>query len=153
MRWRELKQGKRPKPNPIKQEPTFKAAAIVARFKAWVVDMFMIYVPILYITTYIILDGKEAFQSNQWAIFIDTVLFGLILALFWTKKGQSPGLKAYDLKLIDTNTGQNPSFVRAFWRYLAYLISGATIIGLLLAPFRKDRKNLHDLLSKTLVIS
>jgi len=90
VRWRKLKQGKQSKPNPATEEPSFKAAAIVARFKAWVIDMFMIYVPLLYVTTYIILDGKEAFQSNQWAIFIDTTLFGLILALFWAKKGQSP---------------------------------------------------------------
>lgn len=153
MRWRELKQGKRPKQSLATEEPAFKAAAIVARFKAWVIDMFMIYVPILYITTYFILDGKEAFQSNQWAIFVDTALFGLILAYFWAKKGQSPGLRAYDLKLIDTTTKQKPSFGRALWRYVSYLISGASIIGLFLAPFRKDRKNLHDLLSKTLVIS
>lgn len=153
MRWRELKQGKRPKTTSTPEETTLKAAPIVMRFKAWVIDMFMIYVPILYITTYFILDGKEAFQSNHWAIFVDTILFGLILALFWTKKGQSPGLKAYDLHLIDSTTQKSPSFLRAFGRYIAYLVAGVTIIGLLFAPFRKDRKNLHDILSRTLVIS
>lgn len=153
MRWRELKQGKRPQKSQIPHEPTQKGAPIVSRFKAWVVDMFMIYVPLLYITTYIILDGKEAFQSNHWAIFANTALFGLILALFWSKKGQSPGLRAYELRLIDTNTKKNPTLGKALWRYVAYLIAGVSIFGLLIAPFRKDRKNLHDLLSRTLVIS
>jgi len=151
MRWRELKQGKRPKPSSPPKDETPKAAPLVERFKAWVIDMFMIYVPLLYFTTYVILDGKEAFQSNNLAIFADTALFGIILALFWSKKGQSPGLKAYDLYLIDSNTKQKPSFIRSLWRYVAYLFSGVTLVGLLIGFFRKDRKNLHDLLSHTYV--
>jgi len=153
VRWRELKRGKRAQKIQPPQTPIQKGAPLISRFKAWVIDMFMIYVPLLYITTYIILDGKEAFQSNPWAIFANTALFGIILALFWSIKGQSPGLRAYELRLIDTSTKAHPTFVRALWRYGAYLISGVSIFGLLLAPFRKDRKNLHDLLSRTLVIS
>jgi len=151
MRWRDVKKGKFQKLED-EEELTPKAAPLVLRFKAWIIDVFMIYIPILYITTYFILDGKDAFQSNQFAIFIDTALFGVILALFWTKKGQSPGLKAYELKLIDLKDEKSPSFLKSLWRYFLFLIAGVSIVGLCLGFFRKDRKNLHDLLSKTVVI-
>ncbi|NLC27527.1 MAG: RDD family protein, partial [Campylobacteraceae bacterium] len=105
------------------------------------------------ITTYLVLDGKDAFQSNQVAIFADTAIFGLILAFFWARNGQSPGLRAYNLHLIDIRSKTRPSFLRSLWRYFTFLLAGASVIGLLLAFFRKDKKNLHDLLSQTIVIT
>ncbi len=119
------------------------------RFKAFVVDMFMIYIPILYITTYFILDGKEDFLSNQLAVFCDTFLLGLILSAFFAKTGQSPGYKAYELKLIDIQTKAKPSFGRAFFRYFCFLLSGATLFGLFVCFIREDKRHLHDLLSQT----
>jgi uncharacterized RDD family membrane protein YckC len=153
MRWREIKQGKKAPAETDSAGPIFSAAPIVQRAKALIIDVFMIYIPLLYLTTYVILDGKEAFQSNQWAIFIDSFLFGLILALFWAKTGQSPGCRAYNLEVIHTKTGKKPHFFQALWRYGAFLLAGTTIFGILLAPFRQDKKNLHDLLSHTLVVS
>jgi uncharacterized RDD family membrane protein YckC len=153
VRWREIKQGKKPSAATPSAEPHFTAAPVVQRAKALIIDVFMIYIPLLYLTTYIVLDGKEAFQSNQWAIFIDSLLFGLILASFWAKTGQSPGCRAYELQIIHTTTGEKPNFFQALWRYVAFLLAGTTVIGVLLAPFRQDKKNLHDLLSRTLVIA
>lgn len=153
MRWREIKQGKKAPVEPDTTGPRFFAAPVVQRVKALIIDVFMIYIPLLYLTTYIVLDGKEAFQSNQWAIFIDSLLFGLILALFWAKTGQSPGCRAYELKVIHVSSGEKPNFFQALWRYVAFLLAGTTVVGVLLAPFRQDKKNLHDLLSRTLVVS
>ena len=151
MRWRKVKQGKQPKTTPKLDPEGILIVPIISRFKAWIVDIFMVYIPLLYITTYLILDGKDAFQSNQLAIFADTAVFGLILAFFWAKNGQSPGLRAYDLRLIDIKTKTCPTFLRSLWRYFAFLLAGASVVGLLLAFFRKDKKNLHDLLSHTIV--
>ncbi len=152
MRWRDVKQN-RVKKQEIKPQDDIKFVPVLWRFKAFIIDMFMIYIPILYITTYMVLGSKEAFLENQIAIFADTFLLGFILSIFIAKSGQSPGYKAYDMKVIDTKTAKKPSFFRAFWRYICFLIAGACVIGLFIAFFRKDKKNLHDLLSRTTAVN
>ncbi|MBE0495587.1 MAG: RDD family protein [Campylobacterales bacterium] len=147
VRWRTLKQGKKSPPAP--SLPCFPLAPTTLRVKAFIVDVFMIYLPLLYLTTYGILGGKDAFQSNQLAIFLLTLLFGVILSLFWMRTGQSPGYRVYGMRLVHARTGKSPSFLLGMWRYLAFLLAGTSMIGLMLSPFRKDGKNLHDLLSGT----
>lgn len=148
MRWRDVKNKNIEKP-PNKEDLGPNVAPTVLRIKAFIVDIFMIYIPILYVTAYIVLDGKDDFLSNETAIFVDVFLFGLILIVFWVAKGQSPGYKAYDLHVIDTRTKKKPLFFRALMRYICFLLSGATFLGLFVVFFRKDRMHLHDLLSNT----
>lgn len=149
MRWRDIKHKK---VEQKEKKPTYIMASAIQRIKAFIVDVFMIYIPILYITAYMVLDGKDDFLNNQEAIFIDVLLFGIILVIFWVKSGQSPGYKAYALQVIDANTKQKPLFVRSLWRYFAFLISGASFFGLFVFLFRKDKRHLHDILSNTLSI-
>ena len=59
-----------------------KIAPIWARVKAFVIDLFIIGMPIFYATTYLLLDGKEAFLHNQIAIFGANSLISLIICLF-----------------------------------------------------------------------
>ncbi len=151
MRWRDVKQHKFSSPKT--DEVKINYASVLSRFKSFVVDIFMIYTPILYITTYVVLDGKDDFLANQIAVFVDTFLLGLILSIFFAKSSQSPGYKAYDIRLLDKKTMKSPSFLRAFFRYFVFLISGASLVGLVLCFFRKDKQNLHDLLSRTIVVN
>ncbi|MDR1975791.1 MAG: RDD family protein [Campylobacteraceae bacterium] len=132
-------------------EPT-QSAPISRRVKAFIIDMFMINMAILYFAVYIILGSREEFLQNQSAIFICTMVFGVILSIFFAAKGQSPGYKAYDIKLIDARTGEKPGFFRAYWRFLCFMFSGAIVVGLLLVFFRDDKKSLHDILSDTICI-
>lgn len=148
MRWRDVKNKKYKQEKPQKQ--VLISSPILWRMKAFITDSFMIYIPILYITTYLILDGKEDFLSNQMAVFVDTFLFGFILSIFFAKSGQSPGFRAYEMKLIDKKTMEKPSFFKAFFRYFCFLISGASVVGLFLCFFRKDKQNLHDIMSQTM---
>jgi uncharacterized RDD family membrane protein YckC len=145
MRWRDIKQRK------VKlQPPLFQTASISKRIKAFIIDMFMINMAVLYFAAYIVLGGKDEFQQNQPAIFICTMVFGFILSVFFALKGQSPGYKAYNIKLIDLKTGEKPRFFRAYFRFICFIFSGATIIGLAIAFFRNDKKSLHDILSDTI---
>ena len=52
------------------------------RLKAFITDMFMINMPLLYLTTYVFLDGKEAFTHNQSVIFACGIGYGFITSLF-----------------------------------------------------------------------
>ena len=113
----------------------------------------MIYMPILYILAYLVLDGKDAFQSSTLAPLIGMLSYGVIDAIFISRSGQTPGKKAYDIKVVDTTTQETISFAKALWRYGVFIMTAATIFPLLVPFFRKDRRSLHDLLTHTILIN
>jgi len=98
------------------------------------------------------MNGKDDFQSSQFAPFIAVALYGLIYAIFLYKSGQTPGKKAYMMRVVDAKTYKNISFFRALVRFVAFLFSATILFGLLFPLYRKDNKTLHDLLSHTAVI-
>jgi len=111
----------------------------------------MLYMPILYIMTYFIMDGKDDFQGSTLAPLISWILYGAIYSLFLYKTGQTPGKKAYDIKVVDKN-GEKISFIKAYLRYILFLFSAAIVVGVLIPLFRKDKKALHDLVLGTKLI-
>ncbi|MEO1953605.1 MAG: RDD family protein [Campylobacterales bacterium] len=154
MRFRDLKKKKQLQDKKSKNElSNVHYARYTDRIKAFITDMFMIYAPILYIITYVFLDGKEDFQSSQIAPLIGVSLYGIIYAILLSKLAQTPGKKAYIIKVVDDKTHKKISFFRAFWRFVAFLFSATTLLGLLVPFYRKDNKALHDILASTVVIS
>jgi len=152
MRFRDIKKQK----NKKQKEKTLtdvKYATFTDRIKALITDLFMIYIPILYIITYLVLDGKDEFQSSQLAPLVAVSLYGLVYALLVSKFGQTPGKKAYLIKIVDSKTQENISFIRAFYRFTAFLLSATSLLGLLLPLFRADKKALHDIMANTAVIA
>ncbi|TQR30989.1 hypothetical protein DMB92_07140 [Campylobacter sp. MIT 99-7217] len=121
------------------------------RFRAFLIDIFIFYVPILYLF-YFILGSKEAFLQNQPVIFACSISFGVLQGLFLSLKAQSPGLKAYDLYLLDMNTNKKASFLRVFLRYVLFIVGASFLFGLLMSFLRKDKLCFHDILSRTYII-
>lgn len=154
-RWRELKSASSKVSDSKTDTPSFEAryASVPARIKAFIVDAFLIYTPILYFTTYIILDGSDAFQDSPIAPFMAMITYGIISSIFVALKGQTPGKKAYEVKIVDSQTGERINFIRAFLRFLLMLISCATILGAVVAFYRKDRRAFHDLILRTAVVA
>ncbi|RXJ65940.1 hypothetical protein CRV08_14000 [Halarcobacter ebronensis] len=153
-RWRDIKQ-RNIKKDTSKDENdnSLKSAPLVTRIKSFLVDMFMIMMPIMYVTTYLIMDGKDDFQGSEDARWITACVFGLIIILFWSIKGQTPGYKAYSLKLLDNNTKKRVSFLKSTFRYFLFLISATTIILAFVPFFRKDKKCVQDILTNSTVVS
>ena len=154
-RWRDIKQKsteKEPEVSLEQDDNSLISAPIGLRIKAFVVDMFMIMMPIMYVTTYLIMGGKDDFQGSDEARWITATIFGLIIILFWIIKGQTPGFKAYSIKLVDNKTHKNIYLLKAIIRYFIFLISATTILLSLLPFFRKDKKTIQDLLTQTTVI-
>lgn len=149
MKFRNLKKQKNSNTKPV-VKPLY--ATYPLKIKAFITDMFMIYAPILYILAYLVMDGKDAFQSSQLAPLVAVTLYGVIYALFLSKNGQTPGKKAYDLKVVDAKTLQHISFFRALCRFILFLFSASTLIGVLLPLYRKDKKGLHDIVCSTVEI-
>jgi len=149
-RFRELKKGS----NTSRQ--TQNSSVIYARYtdriKAFITDLFMIYTPILYTITYVVLGNKEAFQHSFWGPFSAVVLYGIIYALFIAKTGQTPGKKAYRIKVVDAKTYENISFIRALVRFVAFLLSATILIGLFFPFYNKRKQALHDMIANTIEI-
>jgi len=121
------------------------------RFRAFLIDIFIIYVPILYLS-YFILGSKEAFLASQSVIFTCSLSFGILQGVFLSLKAQSPGLKAYDLYLLRMDTLKKAGFFRICLRYILFIVGSALIFGLLMSLFRKDGLCFHDIFSKTFII-
>jgi len=146
------------KKNRVKKKDTFdlkvvEIVPVTLKIKAFITDMFMIMMPILYITTYILLDGKDDFQSNDIARWISAIIYGATIISFWLKSGQTPGMKAYDIKVVDMATHKNLAPFQALVRYILFLFSAATLLLVFMPFFRKDRALFQDILSKSLIIN
>ena len=154
MRFRKLKkQAKTKQEQKTTSEETFHYATIPDRIKAFITDMFMIYVPILYIITYAVMDGKDEFQSSDIAPFIGVLIYGIIYILFLYKSGQTPGKKAYTIRVVDAKTHDKITLIQATLRFIGFLFSATIFIGLIFPFYRKDKRSLHDLIANTVVIS
>jgi uncharacterized RDD family membrane protein YckC len=159
-RWRDVKKGKVSKNDNTRKQTKQKdqnsssivCASALDRTKAFITDMFMIMMPIMYITTYLVMEGKEEFQASDTAHWITMAVYGVITVIFWVKKGQTPGFKAYDIKLIDDQTNEKPTLGIAIARYMMFIVSAVSIVGFLLPLFRKDKKTLQDVVLQTSVI-
>jgi len=155
-RWRDTKKGKntqnKTNENKVQEVVLNQSCSPLFRIKAFITDMFMIMMPIMYVTTYIILDGKDSFQGSEMARWITMIIYGLIVVILWVKKGQTPGFKAYDIILISDKDKKTLGFVSATLRYLMFIVSAISILGMILPFFRKDKKTLQDLMMNTSVI-
>ena len=65
-------------------------ATIGARVKAFITDLFLIGMPIYYLTTYVFLGGKDDFLHNQTAIFGANLAVALICCAFLRSKPRRP---------------------------------------------------------------
>jgi uncharacterized RDD family membrane protein YckC len=151
MRFRDLKKQQKKQQSQSQQEQ-LHYVSYPDKIKALITDMFMIYAPILYIITYLIMGGKDDFQSSQLAPFVGVSMYGLVYAILLAKFGQTPGKKAYVMKVVDAKTQEQIGFFRALCRFVAFLFSATILFGVLLPLFRKDKKALHDIICGTIEI-
>lgn len=128
------------------------------RVKAFITDMFMINMPILYLTTYIFLDGKDAFTHNQIAILACGISYGIITSLFFAISSQTPGYRYAQLKLVrfsedsQSLSKHKVGFIRVFVRYVFWIIGTSFLFGIVIGILRTDGRCLHDVLCDTCVI-
>ncbi len=125
------------------------------RLKAFITDMFLLNMPILYITTYLLLDGKDDFLHNQFAISLCETLYCFILFLFFVTKGQTPGFRYAEIMLcsnVDINNQQRPpKAMQTLIFILVWLIELSFFLWIFLF-IRKDKKTLHELISNTKIV-
>ncbi|MBZ7987887.1 RDD family protein [Campylobacter canadensis] len=128
-----------------------KFATIYDRFKAGIIDLFMIMMPIQYFFTYIIAGSAFEYRSSQMLIAYASIFYIFILILFFLFKAQSPGYKYMFLHLRAID-GKKANLYQLVLRFIIFLISFAFLFGIVFPFFRKDNKFIHDILSKTIVL-
>jgi uncharacterized RDD family membrane protein YckC len=155
-RFRDLKHGKVNTQKPEKpvsstpKGPRFPNKR--TRFKAAITDSFMLVMPIMYLVFYLVMGGREGFAANMllgWAYILVPLIF--IQIVFLAKSSQTPGMRAYNIKVVDAATLSSPTFGQIVVRQLLTLLSLFTF-GWMLMFFRRDYRTLHELLSRTTLV-
>lgn len=148
MRWREARR-KGQKPS-LTSSSSYVVASIGKRLKAFVVDSFMLLMPILYIVFYFIFGSRQGFSEHMFVGWLLVLLpYGIVTSLFLTFKGQTPGYKAYDITLSRLTAMHKPSLTVILFRYILFVLTCASVIGLLMPLLRKDRLSIYDILSQS----
>ncbi|WP_368031417.1 RDD family protein [Arcobacter sp. s6] len=156
-KWRDVKQNRVKERNVLNSKiksPKSDLASLGSRLKAFLTDTFLITTPILYIVIYLVMGSGEEFAQNRslgWGIIF--AIHASIILIFWLKNGQTPGLKAYDIKLVDSITKQRVSVIQVLIRYITTLFAVISIFLLFLPFFNKDKKTIQDIFSNTIIIN
>jgi uncharacterized RDD family membrane protein YckC len=155
-RWRDTKKSKYQSKEidlTIVNDEENNYASVLDKTKAYVTDSFMIVMPLMYLAIYAIMGGRESFEQNMmlgWLFIL--VPYLVIVVLFTIIKGQTPGYKAYEIKVVDNRTHNNLDIFTAILRFVLYILTLITILGIFIPLFRKDGKTLQDILASTAVI-
>ncbi len=159
-RFRDIKKGrvedKAPKEKKREDEDDdeYDYASVGNKIKAFLTDAFMLVMPIMYMVFYLVLGSREEFRDNMLIGWIYIVVpLVIVQTIFMYKTGQTPGYRAYNITLIDNTTKQKPSLGVVLFRNLSAVLSMLTLLGWAVMFFRKDNRNLHDLLSATTVVN
>jgi len=156
-RWRDVKQGKVEEQKQkvvktIKEKLVLRNASLILRFKAFLTDTFMLTMPLMYIVTYVVLGSLEDFSSQKMLGWLYIMLPHLIIVLaLWYFKRQTPGMKAYDLYIVDSNTGKKPSVASLINRYIFTTLSIVLFFTMFIPFLNKSRRTLQDFVSGTII--
>ena len=153
-RFRDTKRNKTTKGTEKVVKPTIPYASTGKRAKAFITDMFMIFMPLMYAVIYLVMDGREgASQEKLLAWTYVMVPYLLILTFFmWKDEGRTPGARSQGLKVIEFHTLEKPSLFSIIFRNLTLPFSLFIPLFWMVPFFRKDGRGIHDFLSATCLI-
>lgn len=156
-KWRDVKQNrtipKQNNSNEQQEKNNTSCASLPSRFKAFLTDSFLITTPITYIVMYLLIGGGAEFSENRiigWSLILG--ITALIIIFFWYVKFQTPGMKAYSLKIVNREK-QRISLFQAIIRYLATLFAMISFFLMFLPFFNKEKKTFQDLISNTIIVN
>jgi len=130
-----------------------KPAPIWRRIAALIYDSLIIFSYLLLMTALAMLVTQRTSFLPFRSLFLSYLIIslGLFLTWFWQRDGQTLGMLAWKIKLIDKNN-QKLTWKKAWLRYFYLLFSVASGIGLLWCLVDKQKQSLHDKLANTKII-
>jgi uncharacterized RDD family membrane protein YckC len=133
-------------------EPAARPATLGERFKAFITDSFMLLMPIMYVVFYLVFGGREGFAEHKllgWLYIL--IPYVLITTLFLAKSGQTPGMRAYEIRVVDLKSGRTPPVGAILLRQILG-VWDFFLFTWVLQFFRRDRRTLHEILSATAMV-
>lgn len=120
----------------------------IIKFKAFIINLFMIATPIFYIVFYLIMGGREEFSENKligWFCIFSLIIIIETLFIFFNQ-GQTLGYKNHNI-FICKEKKEPLSLLLIFFRNIIFLIT--ILFNWIIMLIRKDNRGLHDILTKT----
>ena len=97
-------------------------------------------------------NSKSVIQGSA-DFFLSYVLPAIAVIVFWIYKSATPGKMAISAKIVDAETGGNPSTAQCIGRYFAYFVSALPLcLGIFWVAFDKKKQGWHDKLAGTVVV-
>lgn len=155
-RWRDVRRGRTVKVTDEESvlKKTLNVAVSVSyftRLKALIIDLFMLYTPILYVMTYFVIGSATEFRESDLGVFIAWNLYGITSAVLIAVAGQTPGMRAMGLWLTNSN-GERLGFFMAFGRFLLFILSACLFFGIAIPSIRREKTTLHDWILGTIMV-
>ena len=126
------------------------------RVSAAIVDSILMAIIILPVAFYVY--GEQYLRSEDFIqgpldFLLQWVFPAIAIILFWMYKGATPGKMAVSAKIVDAQTGEQPSPAQFLGRYLAYFVSALPLgLGIFWVAFDKRKQGWHDKLAGTVVV-
>jgi len=155
-RFRDVKQGKTVEVAEKKKtsNPINHYVSVSLRIKAFLTDVFMILMPLLYFVIYVIMGSLQDASHEKLLSWIYALIpYIIIISIFMIKdKGRSPGMRSQSIQVVNSITLSQASTFTIIFRNMSFLLTLSVPFIWILPFFRKDNKTLHDLLSATAVV-
>jgi len=97
-------------------------------------------------------EPKQKKEPNPLTFFITLSLWAVVILIFWSRTGQTPGKKMAKIILVDSHTFKKPSFLQLVMRFIFLIMPLFAFISIALMLVTRKKLTLHDLISRTTVI-
>lgn len=155
-RFRDIKKGKVEVNSSTKivNKPKIPFAKGTLRAKAFLTDIFMLFIPFIYFVIYVVMGSLEDASHEKLLTWGYSLLpFILLMTIFmYRDKGRTPGERSQSLRVIDYTTLEKPSLFSIIFRNITLVLTLIIPIAWFVMIFRKDSRTLHDFLSNSCVI-
>lgn len=96
---------------------------------------------------------SEKIVEGPMDFLISWVLPAIAVITFWVYRAATPGKMAISSKIVDAQTGGQPSTGQFVGRYFSYFISALPLgLGIFWVAFDKKKQGWHDKLAGTVVV-
>jgi len=143
---------------PAGPAPGLAWAGFWIRFVAALIDDVIIF--ILFFILGIVLGGLTKTDSSTGQQTANSAMFLLFFLVplayiigFWGARGQTPGMMAFNLRIVRAENGAPIDFGKAVIRYVGYIIASIPFgLGLIWAGFDARKQGWHDKIANTFVV-
>ncbi|MFK7732086.1 MAG: RDD family protein [Pseudomonadales bacterium] len=124
------------------------------RAAATIIDTILLLIVLMPIAfLFVDTDAMMAGGGGTMAIILNYVAPALVVILFWVYKSATPGKMVLKLRIVDADSGEQPSTAQFVGRYFSYYLSTIPLmLGFIWVAFDQRKQGWHDKLAGTVVI-